>query len=53
MVQVDAFFHGGKRFVCVHTKFYNRSLMYWYFVGMIKDSMLDALEILCHGTGEL
>jgi len=51
MVQVDAFFHGGKRFFCVHTKFYNRSLM--YFVGMIEHSMLDALEILHHGTGEL
>jgi hypothetical protein len=51
MVQVDAFLHGGRRFVCVHTKFYNRSLM--YFVCRIEDSMLDALEILCHGTGEL
>jgi len=51
MVQVDAFFHGGERFVCVHKKFYNRSLM--YFVCMIEDSMLDALETLRHGTGEL
>jgi hypothetical protein len=51
MVQVDALFHGGERFVCVHTKFYNRSLM--YVVRRIEDSMLDALEILHHGTGEL
>jgi hypothetical protein len=51
MVQVDAFFHGGKRFVCVHTKFYSRSWM--YFVLRIEDSTLDALEILHHGTGEL
>jgi hypothetical protein len=51
MVQVDAFFHVGKRFDCVHPKFYNRSLI--YFVRRIYDSMLDALEILRHGTGEL
>jgi len=51
MVQVDAFFHVGKRFVCVHTMFYNRSLM--YFVRRIEDSVLDALEMLRHGTGEL
>jgi len=51
MVKVGAFFYVGKRFVCVHTTFYDRCVV--YFVRRIEDSMLDALEILHHGTGDL